>query len=250
MKGLVRKPMSAQPGHRGPGPAGDDIRRPAPRPGARRAAALVVPPRLTPRTAPGVPCPGTISRTRSQHPSWGLEAVEAPFHDVAVLVELLVVGVVGSEDACLIRHQTDEISQGVRMIAAEQTCLVRHNTDDVGYGRLRMRPRSGRWCVCTATPARARPSRCSSPCPSCRTRPGSVGSISSAGPWTVCCRTSPAERRNSTVVSPWATELSRWPGGRALYDPGAGEPRAPGPGIACRPAIPATHPDLQARHPG
>ncbi|MEU9992841.1 hypothetical protein AB0E10_39865 [Streptomyces sp. NPDC048045] len=32
----------------------------------------------------------------------------------------------------------------------------------------------------------------------------------------------------------WATELSRWPGGRALYDPGAGEPRSPGPGIACR----------------
>ncbi|MEW1904536.1 MULTISPECIES: hypothetical protein [unclassified Streptomyces] len=31
-----------------------------------------------------------------------------------------------------------------------------------------------------------------------------------------------------------ATELSRWPGGRALYDPRPGEPRAPGPGVACR----------------
>jgi hypothetical protein len=32
-----------------------------------------------------------------------------------------------------------------------------------------------------------------------------------------------------------STELSRWPGGRrALYDPPAGEPRAQGPGVACR----------------
>ncbi|MFC9283004.1 hypothetical protein [Streptomyces collinus] len=31
-----------------------------------------------------------------------------------------------------------------------------------------------------------------------------------------------------------ATELSRWPGGRALYDPSADEPRTPGAGIACR----------------
>ncbi|AGS67252.1 hypothetical protein [Streptomyces collinus] len=31
-----------------------------------------------------------------------------------------------------------------------------------------------------------------------------------------------------------ATELSRWPGGRALYDPSADEPRSPGPGIVCR----------------
>ncbi|MET8586464.1 hypothetical protein ABZX39_37225 [Streptomyces collinus] len=30
-----------------------------------------------------------------------------------------------------------------------------------------------------------------------------------------------------------ATELSRWPGGRALYDPSADEPRT-GLGIACR----------------
>ncbi|MER6472359.1 hypothetical protein [Streptomyces collinus] len=31
-----------------------------------------------------------------------------------------------------------------------------------------------------------------------------------------------------------ATELSRWPGGRALYDPGTAAPCAPGPGVACR----------------
>ncbi|WP_268252744.1 hypothetical protein [Streptomyces alanosinicus] len=31
-----------------------------------------------------------------------------------------------------------------------------------------------------------------------------------------------------------ATELSRWPGGRALYDPRPGEPRTPGPGVSCR----------------
>jgi hypothetical protein len=31
-----------------------------------------------------------------------------------------------------------------------------------------------------------------------------------------------------------ATELSRWPGGRALYDPRPGEPRIPGPGVNCR----------------
>ncbi|WP_382114495.1 hypothetical protein [Streptomyces nigra] len=30
------------------------------------------------------------------------------------------------------------------------------------------------------------------------------------------------------------TELSRWPGGRAPYDPRPGEPRAQGPGISCR----------------
>ncbi|MFF0746973.1 hypothetical protein ACFYVL_41970 [Streptomyces sp. NPDC004111] len=30
------------------------------------------------------------------------------------------------------------------------------------------------------------------------------------------------------------TELSRWPGGRALYDPRPGEPRREGPGIVCR----------------
>ncbi|MFD3516042.1 hypothetical protein [Streptomyces sp. NPDC058657] len=31
------------------------------------------------------------------------------------------------------------------------------------------------------------------------------------------------------------TELSRWPGGRALYDPRPGEPRPPGgPGVVCR----------------
>ncbi|QKW66142.1 hypothetical protein HUT15_37145 (plasmid) [Streptomyces sp. NA03103] len=28
--------------------------------------------------------------------------------------------------------------------------------------------------------------------------------------------------------------LSRWPGGRALYDPHSGEPRTPGPGVSCR----------------
>ncbi|MET9648508.1 hypothetical protein ACFZB6_29560 [Streptomyces syringium] len=30
------------------------------------------------------------------------------------------------------------------------------------------------------------------------------------------------------------TELSRWPGGRTLYDPRPGEARTPGPGIGCR----------------
>ncbi|OKJ21765.1 hypothetical protein AMK21_10100 [Streptomyces sp. CB00316] len=31
------------------------------------------------------------------------------------------------------------------------------------------------------------------------------------------------------------TELGRWPGGRALYDPLPGEPRPPGgPGVVCR----------------
>ncbi|AYV26441.1 hypothetical protein EES41_06865 [Streptomyces sp. ADI95-16] len=30
------------------------------------------------------------------------------------------------------------------------------------------------------------------------------------------------------------TELSRWPGGRALYDPRPGAPRTPGPGVVCR----------------
>ncbi|MFJ1656440.1 hypothetical protein ACIOC2_34745 [Streptomyces sp. NPDC088337] len=30
-----------------------------------------------------------------------------------------------------------------------------------------------------------------------------------------------------------STELSRWPGGRALYDPHPGEPRTPGPGVMC-----------------
>ena len=30
------------------------------------------------------------------------------------------------------------------------------------------------------------------------------------------------------------TELSRWPGGRALYDPRPGEPRTHGPGVSCR----------------
>ncbi|MEU5163849.1 hypothetical protein AB0G74_30135 [Streptomyces sp. NPDC020875] len=31
-----------------------------------------------------------------------------------------------------------------------------------------------------------------------------------------------------------ATELGRWPGGRALHDPRPGGPRTPGPGIVCR----------------
>ncbi|MFJ4007705.1 hypothetical protein ACIPWL_30230 [Streptomyces sp. NPDC090023] len=31
-----------------------------------------------------------------------------------------------------------------------------------------------------------------------------------------------------------STELGRWPGGRALYDPHRDEPRALGPGIVCR----------------
>ncbi|MCG7527185.1 hypothetical protein MHW47_22400 [Streptomyces sp. OfavH-34-F] len=30
------------------------------------------------------------------------------------------------------------------------------------------------------------------------------------------------------------SELSRWPGGRALYDPQPGEPRTSGPGVSCR----------------
>ncbi|RSS42584.1 hypothetical protein EF906_11745 [Streptomyces sp. WAC08241] len=30
------------------------------------------------------------------------------------------------------------------------------------------------------------------------------------------------------------TELGRWPGGRALYDPRPGELGKPGPGVACR----------------
>ncbi|MFH9590610.1 hypothetical protein [Streptomyces luteogriseus] len=30
------------------------------------------------------------------------------------------------------------------------------------------------------------------------------------------------------------TELGQFPGGRALYDPGPGEPRTPGPGAMCR----------------
>lgn len=30
------------------------------------------------------------------------------------------------------------------------------------------------------------------------------------------------------------TELGQFPGGRALYDPRPGEPRAPGPGVRCR----------------
>lgn len=30
------------------------------------------------------------------------------------------------------------------------------------------------------------------------------------------------------------TELSRWPGGRALYDLHPGEPSTPGPGVTCR----------------
>ncbi|MER7109478.1 hypothetical protein [Streptomyces sp. NPDC000229] len=31
-----------------------------------------------------------------------------------------------------------------------------------------------------------------------------------------------------------STELSRWPGGRALYDPRPGEPRTTGLGVNCR----------------
>ncbi|MFB0619324.1 hypothetical protein [Streptomyces sp. AGS-58] len=30
------------------------------------------------------------------------------------------------------------------------------------------------------------------------------------------------------------TELGQFPGGRSLYDPRPGEPRTPGPGVACR----------------
>ncbi|MFC9284552.1 hypothetical protein [Streptomyces collinus] len=33
---------------------------------------------------------------------------------------------------------------------------------------------------------------------------------------------------------PISRTLSRWPGDRALYDLAADEPRAPGPGVACR----------------
>ncbi|CAL9670592.1 hypothetical protein [Streptomyces sp. enrichment culture] len=33
---------------------------------------------------------------------------------------------------------------------------------------------------------------------------------------------------------PLSTELVRWPGGRALYDPRPGEQRLPGPGVSCR----------------
>ncbi|MEU5083492.1 MULTISPECIES: hypothetical protein [Streptomyces] len=33
---------------------------------------------------------------------------------------------------------------------------------------------------------------------------------------------------------PLSTELVRWPGGRALYDPRPGERRSPGPGVSCR----------------
>ncbi|CAL9287195.1 hypothetical protein [Streptomyces sp. SudanB182_2057] len=31
-----------------------------------------------------------------------------------------------------------------------------------------------------------------------------------------------------------STGLVRWPGGRALYDPGPGERRSAGPGVSCR----------------
>ncbi|KUN09373.1 hypothetical protein AQI95_06060 [Streptomyces yokosukanensis] len=31
-----------------------------------------------------------------------------------------------------------------------------------------------------------------------------------------------------------STQLSRWPDGRALYDPRPGESRRPGPGVVCR----------------
>ncbi|MFC8290332.1 hypothetical protein ACFUJ0_32640 [Streptomyces sp. NPDC057242] len=41
----------------------------------------------------------------------------------------------------------------------------------------------------------------------------------------------PAEVDDGVALS---TELSRWPGGRALYAPRPGEPRCPGPGVACR----------------
>jgi hypothetical protein len=39
------------------------------------------------------------------------------------------------------------------------------------------------------------------------------------------------------------TELGRWPGGRALYDPRPGEPRLPGPGVSCRFCYSVTRPD-------
>lgn len=42
----------------------------------------------------------------------------------------------------------------------------------------------------------------------------------------------PAEEVDDGVAL--ATELSRWPGGRALYDPRPGETRTPGPGVICR----------------
>ncbi|MGW2788010.1 hypothetical protein ACWC3X_43795, partial [Streptomyces populi] len=38
----------------------------------------------------------------------------------------------------------------------------------------------------------------------------------------------------STPEGEDVNELSRWPGGRALYDPRPGEPRTQGPGVACR----------------
>ncbi len=41
----------------------------------------------------------------------------------------------------------------------------------------------------------------------------------------------PGEAEDGAALS---TELSRWPGGRALYDPRPGEPRTPGPGVSCR----------------
>lgn len=41
----------------------------------------------------------------------------------------------------------------------------------------------------------------------------------------------PDEVDDGAVLS---TELSRWPGGRSLYDPRHGEPRTPGPGVMCR----------------
>ncbi|WP_433544208.1 hypothetical protein ACQPZG_03195 (plasmid) [Streptomyces sp. CA-294286] len=42
----------------------------------------------------------------------------------------------------------------------------------------------------------------------------------------------PAGELDGGVALP--TELGQFPGGRALYDPRPGEPRATGPGIACR----------------
>ncbi|MGW0836558.1 hypothetical protein [Streptomyces prunicolor] len=50
-----------------------------------------------------------------------------------------------------------------------------------------------------------------------------------------------------------SAELSRWPGGRALYDPAPGEPRTPGPGVMCRfyysGDTPDHRPDHGGRHP-
>jgi hypothetical protein len=43
-----------------------------------------------------------------------------------------------------------------------------------------------------------------------------------------------------------STELSRWPGGRALYDPRPGEPRGPGPASSAASTTPATPPDRRA----